>query len=141
MSKTSKKQLSLLQVWSRTYLISLLIGIMVIGFIAVQWMEYITQQSRIQSIQHIMERMSEQVVTSKGEFISTDEIYEVLRNNQRDLEFKNPVKAHIKAADHSVVFPPPPGVNPPGGPQGGGPGGGPRNEASPKRHGGGISES
>ncbi|KRF04482.1 hypothetical protein ASG89_21795 [Paenibacillus sp. Soil766] len=125
MSMTSKKQLSLLQVWSRTYLISLLIGIMVIGFIAVQWTEYITQQNRIQSIQHIMERMAEEVVTSNGEFIPTDEIYEVLRSNQRDLEFKNPVKAHIKAADHRVVFPPPPGFDPP-------PGGGPREEVLPR---------
>lgn len=130
---TSKKQLSLLQVWSRTYLISLLIGIMIIGFIAVQWMEYMTQQNRIQSIQHIMERMAEQVVTSKGDFVPTDDIYEILRSNQKDLEFKNPVKAHIKSADHHVVFPPPLGADPSsGGPQGGPPGGGPRNDLPPR---------
>ena len=108
MSMTSKKPLSLLQVWSRTYFISLLIGILVIGFIAVQWMEYATEQNRIHTIQHITERMAEQVVNARGEFIPASDIYTLLGNSQKDLAFKNPIRAHMKSADQRILFPPPP---------------------------------
>ncbi|MDR6554981.1 HAMP domain-containing sensor histidine kinase [Paenibacillus qinlingensis] len=127
MSMTSKKRLSLLQVWSRTYFVSLLVGIIVVGLLAVQWMEYTTRQNRIQTIQHITDRMAEQVVSDKGEFIPTNDIAVLLRNQQKDLEFKNPIKAHIKSADQRIVFPPPQE----GGPQPGGPPGGPDGPGTP----------
>ncbi|WNR44870.1 HAMP domain-containing sensor histidine kinase [Paenibacillus roseipurpureus] len=152
---TNKKRLTLLQVWSRTYLISMLIGIFIVGFIAVQWLQYVTRQDRIATVEHIAVRMAEQVVNSKGEFIATNEISAMLANLQRDLSFKNPIRAHIKSADQRIIFPtpeindmqqgrqggnqPPPNDLPPkigqGAPQGDR--GQPPNDGGPPRDGGG----
>jgi signal transduction histidine kinase len=129
MSKTTKKQLTLLQVWSRTYLISLLIGIIVVGLIAVQWMKFSTEQTRLHTIQHLTERMAEKVVSDKGEFISSNDFYALLRDSQKDLEFKYPIRGHVKSADQRIVYPAPPDQGNP--PQGGPAGGGPRNGPPP----------
>ena len=97
----------MLQVWSRTYFISLLIGILVIGFITVQWMEYATEQNRIHTIQHITERMAEQVVDMPEEMVPASDIYTLLGNSQKDLAFKKAIRAHMKSAQGSPypIFP------------------------------------
>ncbi|EFM08475.1 integral membrane sensor signal transduction histidine kinase [Paenibacillus curdlanolyticus YK9] len=83
MAPTDRTRKTLLRYWTLRYVITLTLGLVVIGIASVLWLQYQALHNRLQQIRNFSAEVADYVVSERGTIIIPDEFYIWIDNHQR----------------------------------------------------------
>ncbi|WP_366924285.1 HAMP domain-containing histidine kinase [Metallumcola ferriviriculae] len=95
---------SLLQIWTIRYLLTLVIGIIVIGLISTSWLRYNATQKRLDIMKLIAEEIADRTVDAQGNVRVSPALSLLLERRQRFLRLERRLVVFIMDERGNVVF-------------------------------------
>lgn len=90
-SMKNKKRKTLLTYWTTRYVLTILVGLVVIGLFSSMWISYNETQKRLDVMKYIADDISEQIVTTDGTIVIPSFLPRVLDKRQRFMEGFKPM--------------------------------------------------
>ncbi|MBG9564697.1 sensor histidine kinase [Brevibacillus agri] len=103
-SMSEKKRISLFRYWTTRYLITLCIGLLVIGIASSYWINYSEKQKRLDFMRLMAAEVSDRVVDANGRVITAPFLFRLLDSRQESLRVNYKPFMVILDADHRAVF-------------------------------------
>lgn len=101
---SEKKRISLFRYWTTRYLITLCIGLLVIGIASSYWINYSEKQKRLDFMRLMAAEVSDRVVDANGRVITAPFLFRLLDSRQESLRVNYKPFMVILDADHRAVF-------------------------------------
>ncbi|WP_091167519.1 HAMP domain-containing sensor histidine kinase [Paenibacillus sp. 1_12] len=83
MSTRKLKRSTLLQYWTKRYVMTLFIGLLIIGVTSVVWLQYEALNSRLHNIESFSQQVADYVTSNTGQIEIPDQFYKWIDLNQR----------------------------------------------------------
>ncbi|NHN28617.1 HAMP domain-containing sensor histidine kinase [Paenibacillus agricola] len=116
MFKNKGKKISILQYWTRRYLITLFIGLLLIGIVSISWVRHMSIQNRLQLLQVFTQDIADRVEVVNGRMLPDDKFPQMIENRKGFFQLEDGFKVDIVDRIGNTVFDipgPPPAKAPP----------------------------
>ncbi|MGN7471128.1 ATP-binding protein [Brevibacillus sp. SAFN-007a] len=101
---SEKKRISLFRYWTTRYVITLCIGLLVIGIASSYWINYSEKQRRLDFMRLMAAEVSDRVVDANGQVILAPFLFRLLDSRQESLRVNYKPFMVILDAEHRPVF-------------------------------------
>ncbi|MED1721946.1 HAMP domain-containing sensor histidine kinase [Brevibacillus parabrevis] len=101
---SEKKRITLFRYWTTRYLITLCIGLLVIGIASSFWINYSEKQKRLDFMRLMAAEVSDRVVDADGKVVISPFLFRLLESRQESLRVNYKPFMVILDANHRAVF-------------------------------------
>lgn len=110
---TKKKEpVSLLRYWTTRYLLTLAVGLLIVGAVSAYWIKYAAVEKQIEVTRLFAEEVADRVVDDEGNILVGDKLHQVLDNRRRFMGVDRNLVLFIKNSEGEVIYRRP-GILPP----------------------------
>jgi signal transduction histidine kinase len=113
--KNKGRKVTILQYWTRRYLFTLFIGLIVIGIVSISWVRHTAIQNRLQLLQVFSQDIADRVDVEDGIMIPDSRIPQLIDNRKGFFQLEDDFTVEIVDSNGNKVFgiPGPPPTKPP----------------------------
>lgn len=102
-----KSKTPLLYYWTRRYLFTLIIGLILIAVISIFWIRHNTIESKLQLTKLFAQELSDRSVDETGTIMISPKLPFILEEREKFLNSREPLQYYIKTSDGDILSPGP----------------------------------
>ncbi|WLR47178.1 HAMP domain-containing sensor histidine kinase [Halobacillus litoralis] len=99
-----KKRKNIFYYWSRRYLTTLLVGLVIIAVLSVVWIRQTTVDNRLNLMHIVAQEIADRVVSTNGRILAGPLFEEILRKRSEELQVNEPPTGIVVSAEGEILI-------------------------------------
>ncbi|QNF26744.1 HAMP domain-containing sensor histidine kinase [Metabacillus elymi] len=112
MLNRNKSKTPLLYYWTRRYLVTLVIGLIIIAVVSILWIRHNTIESKLELTKLVAQELSDRAVDETGSIMVSPKLPFILEDREKFLNNREPLHFYIKTIDGNLLSPGSRGMGP-----------------------------